>query len=131
LHVYLRRIAMLYAWAQRSAYITLAHVQAAEAAVRTSHQFLMEMEDQRSVELPPHMKARAAIEEKILARVGTLPGITQRQLCQALYHNGGHAVVREIIDKLVDSGELRRHAEGKKITLRLALSPTLEGETPS
>jgi hypothetical protein len=125
LHVYLRRIAMLYAWAHRSAYITLAHVQAAEAAVRTSHQFLMEMEDQRSVELPPHMKATSAIEEKILARVTAQPGITQRQLCQALYRNGGHVAVKHVIDNLVHCERLLRQTEGHKIMLRVA--PSGEG----
>ena len=103
LHVYHRRISALYAWASGSEWIRLAHVQAAEAAVRTSYRFLTELHGGQVIEMPQFMKARGDLEEKIWEWVRTHTDVTRRELCISLHKNGGYTAISETVDRLIEA----------------------------
>ena len=122
LHAYHRRIACIYAWAEGAEKIRLPHVLAAEAAVRTSHQFLMELHGGQLVELPTFMKARGEVEEKILDWIRRNGDVTKRDVCEALRRNGGFTAISEAIGRLQHEGALTVEAgggRGKKALIRL------------
>jgi len=123
LHVYQRRISLLYAWATRSRYILLEHVQAAEAAVRTSYQFLLAMHEAREIEVPSHMRARGEIEERVMKRIATRPDQSREQICQALKGKTvGYSEISTAIKRLVEANAIAQHSgngRGNKTTLTI------------
>lgn len=119
LHVYNRRIAALYAWASRSEVITVAHVQAANAVIRTSHRFLRQLHGDPLPELPAFMKANATLESLILAKVTEAKLMRKDSLCNALRRHGGYSGVSSTVEKLIQAGALRTVMQGKLKLLAL------------
>lgn len=122
LHAYHRRISLLYAWAMGDTYIKLPHVKAAEAAVRASYEFLVELFGNQPIDMPHHMRAHGELEEKILAKVQQNKGITRREVCHALRKNGGFTEVARAIDGLVKEQALvleQGGGRGNKSILRV------------
>jgi hypothetical protein len=108
LHVYNRRIAMLYAWASESSQILLPHVQAANAAVLTSLNYVKSLFSAKEPALTPFMQAHSDIEAAILAKIRDKPGVTAKELCMTLKNRfGGYSIVSERITRLLNAGAIR------------------------
>jgi hypothetical protein len=120
LHVYNRRLAALYAWADHVPKIQVPHVLAANAVVRTSYAFLTALHLDFTPDLTPSLRASASLDDEILATVRRDQPIRKEILCQRLRRHGGYAKVSEAIQRLIASGALLCTPEGKKKILRLA-----------
>jgi hypothetical protein len=119
LHAYARRIALLYAWSDLSPLITVAHAEAAHAAVECSLAYLRWLLNEATVELPSWQRAVNEVEEKIVRKIKGTPGIRKDDVCKALRKNGGYPAIAERIDKLVKSGAITLRMEGQKKCLYL------------
>jgi len=117
LHVYNRRIACLYAWMLAEEKITLPCVEAAHGAVETSLAFLRWVFADKPVSLQPWQAAFVVIDEKIIAQVREKPGISPRDLSNALRKSGGYSLVSERIEKLIKNGAIRLETRWKKKNL--------------
>jgi hypothetical protein len=106
LHVYQRRIAMLYAWATRQERIQRAHVAATTAIVMASKDFLLDLWQEAPVELPPTMKAYQDVDERIIAKVNQRPGLTKQQLVEQLRRHGGYALIANRLTRLMEANML-------------------------
>lgn len=117
LHVYAHKIAMLYAWSDRSPLIQLAHVMAAKIVVETSLRFLCDLLANAQPELPAHVLARKNLEELVLsAVVSTKTALTLREICDKFKRAWGYSNVAETVERLVKSGVLRVAMGGQRGT---------------
>lgn len=114
LHVYNRRIALLYAWATRHAKIQREHVRAAHLVVETSYRFLQDLFSTMPVDLPAYLKVQENVEGLITDMVITQRGIRKDDVCRRLRRHGGYTFVSQQIEKLLDAGALRVEVKRKK-----------------
>lgn len=120
LHVYNRRLAALYAWADFDDLIRLPHVLAANAVTRASFRFLAALHGNLPLDLPPTLRAAADLEHRILDMVRQKQPIRRGDVCNALRRHGGYIKVSEIVDRLVKSRVLDQDNSTKKCLLKLA-----------
>lgn len=123
LHVYNRRIALLYAWSTYSPKITPDHVLAAHTVIETALRFMRVLHADLTADLTPYQRSQADLEGKIVATVKATPGIRKEDISQRLKRHGGFTAVSSAIEKLIQSGILRLGLEGlrnKKRRLFLA-----------
>lgn len=121
LHVYGRRISLLYAWGMGATKVDTAHVQAAHAVVETSLKFTSQLLGDLAVDLPPSLKIQEGLEREILLAVQAQSGIGKDELCQRLKRHGGYTMVSRTVERLVQASALRRRTEGKKRVLHINL----------
>lgn len=114
LHAYNRRIAILYAHAERCRKIDVPHVQAAHAVVMTSYKFLKSLEGGYTPDLPVLLAAQATLEDLILSKVRNLGTVGRDEVCQALRKRGGYTSVSAAIERLVRAGALHLSVANKK-----------------
>jgi hypothetical protein len=116
LHVYAHKIAMLYAWSERSPLIQLRHSMAAKVVVMTSLRFLRQILDNTPPELTPHLKTQKRLEELVLSQIPPGGGSSREKIVDNLKRHWGRPAVAAMIDSLIKIGALTVELGGERGT---------------
>jgi len=113
LHTYVHIVALLYSWSDQCSTVSLSHVEAAIAAIAISKAFVEQLIGEPDVEIPKFKQYEMNLEEKVLAKIRSEPGITARKVCDDLRRNAPRPDILRVIALLISTQVVREERQGK------------------